>query len=393
VPPFAVVPFAPAPPAPSPSAPSAATAATGSVRGSRARGSVDRPLRDLGLVAPELRDRLARVVDRMRDEFGHAVQVVESGRSQARQDHLYAQGRSRPGPVVTWTRSSEHTRGRAVDVTIDGGYDDTAAFRLLQRVAREEGLQTLGMRDPGHLQLPGDVGGLGPAAALLDRALLGGAIDPSAGEAPELGAWGARVESLSVRAEATARPVAPVGVAAVAPVAGVAPVAAVAGVAQVAAVATVAVPGMPAPDAVPAVAARPASAPPGRTAVGDRIAEAVARRARASEPPAAAPAPALADAPSPTRTHGTTRAMPGRAATRAACAGPRWRATSRPPARRSTPPRRHPPFPPGPPRPRLRPQPPRTTPHRRPRSAPWRRSASPRCSPPRSAAGRGRCRT
>jgi len=42
--------------------------------------------------------------------------VTEGYRPQARQNKLYAQGRSEPGIVVTWTLKSEHTRGRAVDL-------------------------------------------------------------------------------------------------------------------------------------------------------------------------------------------------------------------------------------------------------------------------------------
>ena len=40
---------------------------------------------------------------------GIDIFVTEYHRSQARQDWLYEQGRSRPGKVVTWTRSSNHT--------------------------------------------------------------------------------------------------------------------------------------------------------------------------------------------------------------------------------------------------------------------------------------------
>lgn len=105
-------------------------------------------------VAPELVARVQRVVERMWVEHGHTVEVVEGHRDQARQDRLYAQGRTAPGPVVTWTRHSAHTRGHAMDVMINGGWDDIPAFRTLQEVAAEEGLRTLGMRDPGHLELP-----------------------------------------------------------------------------------------------------------------------------------------------------------------------------------------------------------------------------------------------
>lgn len=96
--------------------------------------------------------RLDRVLQRMKDEFGYEVRVTETFRSQARQDELYAQGRSTPGPTVTWTRNSNHTKGRAADLLIVGG--DDAAYAKLATIAVEEGLRTLGPIDPGHIELP-----------------------------------------------------------------------------------------------------------------------------------------------------------------------------------------------------------------------------------------------
>lgn len=120
--------------------------------------------RDLRKLDPELLTRLQRVVDRMEAEHGHSVELVEGYRSQERQNMLFAQGRGAPGPVVTWTRESAHTSGRAVDVRIDGGWADGRAFARLQQIAQEEGLVTLGMRDPGHLELPDTEGGAGAQA-------------------------------------------------------------------------------------------------------------------------------------------------------------------------------------------------------------------------------------
>jgi hypothetical protein len=111
------------------------------------------PVKNLEAVSPELRGKVERVIERMKNEYGHDVQVVETARSQERQEWLFAQGRTRSGPVVTWTRDSAHTRGDAVDVIIDGSWDNAEGFGRLQRIAREEGLRTLGMKDPGHLEL------------------------------------------------------------------------------------------------------------------------------------------------------------------------------------------------------------------------------------------------
>ncbi len=122
--------------------------------------NVATPVRDIEGLAPEFRARLDRIVDRMRDEFGHDVQVVETVRSGERQEHLYAQGRTAPGPIVTWTTNSAHESGEAADVIIDGKWNHPVAYARLHAIAAEEGVKTLGMRDPGHLELRGSANGL-----------------------------------------------------------------------------------------------------------------------------------------------------------------------------------------------------------------------------------------
>ncbi|HEX7238952.1 MAG TPA: hypothetical protein VF263_01690 [Longimicrobiaceae bacterium] len=220
---------------------------TGPVRGRRRVRGGDDPRevqRDVASLDPEFRARMERVVERMRSEFGHEVRVTETVRDQDRQEYLYQQGRTRPGPVVTWTRSSNHTAGRAADVVIDGSYHNPAGYARLARVAREEGLRTLGARDPGHLELP------------RGAATPGFRPEDGASDAPAAGAPKRWIDGLPGEPHLPARavplvPPAPqvsAGIAREAQVAGVAQVAPVAGVARVAqpaAVARVAAPGAP----------------------------------------------------------------------------------------------------------------------------------------------------
>jgi uncharacterized protein YcbK (DUF882 family) len=128
---------------------------TSSTTATNVTASSDEIVQSTAALDPELQAKLARVMARMRDETGHDVKVAETYRSQGRQDALFAQGRETPGPVVTWTRNSKHTQGRAVDLVLDGGKAGFDAYATLQRIAQEEGLRTLGARDPGHLELPG----------------------------------------------------------------------------------------------------------------------------------------------------------------------------------------------------------------------------------------------
>ena len=72
--------------------------------------------REVEALVPELRQRLDRVIDRMEQEYGYTVEVVETVRTQERQDALFAQGRTTEGPIVTWTRNSRHLGGAAADV-------------------------------------------------------------------------------------------------------------------------------------------------------------------------------------------------------------------------------------------------------------------------------------
>lgn len=116
-------------------------------------GAVDMVDRSIEKLHPALQRRVERVIERMRSEYGHEVELVEGRRTAARQDYLYAQGRTRTGPVVTWTRHSRHTQGQAADLMVDGGWNDPSAYERLNRIAQSEGLRTLGTTDPGHVEL------------------------------------------------------------------------------------------------------------------------------------------------------------------------------------------------------------------------------------------------
>jgi hypothetical protein len=167
-------------------------------------------VRDLNVLQPGFREKVERVVSRIREEFGHEVIVAETWRGQARQERLYEQGRTRDGEVVTWTRHSRHSEGRAADLVIDGGAGGLEGYRQLAQVAQEEGLQTLGAHDPGHVELA--------------RLRLAGGPGASA-----------TITEVSVSATPGSS-----GVVMAAPVAAIAPVASVAPVAAIAPVATVA---------------------------------------------------------------------------------------------------------------------------------------------------------
>jgi peptidoglycan L-alanyl-D-glutamate endopeptidase CwlK len=93
------------------------------------------------------------------DAAGCSVRIGEVRRSQERQRELYAQGRTKAGPVVTWTLNSKYVRGRAFDfdfVSFEHQNDDDA-WEFAGEVGIGLGLvwgPELGIPDYRHFELP-----------------------------------------------------------------------------------------------------------------------------------------------------------------------------------------------------------------------------------------------
>lgn len=73
---------------------------------------------------------------------GINVFVTETYRSQARQNYLYTQGRTRPGQVVTWTTNSNHTGRMAWDIAVSPPQNlyDIATLNRAGQVAKQLGI-------------------------------------------------------------------------------------------------------------------------------------------------------------------------------------------------------------------------------------------------------------
>lgn len=90
---------------------------------------------------------------------GIYIFVTEYHRSQARQNYLYEQGRSRPGDIVTWTKSSNHTSGYAWDIACSPPNDlyDFSIIAKAGAIAKELGIEWGGnwpdTRDTPHFQI------------------------------------------------------------------------------------------------------------------------------------------------------------------------------------------------------------------------------------------------
>lgn len=119
----------------------------------------------LAKVHPELAKRVAPLVQELANQ-GHSIEVVHGLRTFAEQDALFAQGRTKPGQIVTRARGgqSNHNYGLAVDLCpfVNGKPVWNAAPAIwfaIGKAAAKQGLEWGGdwkkFLDKPHVQLPG----------------------------------------------------------------------------------------------------------------------------------------------------------------------------------------------------------------------------------------------
>lgn len=128
---------------------------------------------DVGRVHPEvMRVYNQGIRPQFEEEFPeYRLRITSGFRSRAAQNRLYAQGRTRPGAIVTHARGGEssHNWGLAIDVLIvpRDGRDPWAfahsrqgrkAYRALHEIGRLYGMEDITASVPGdiyHLQVAG----------------------------------------------------------------------------------------------------------------------------------------------------------------------------------------------------------------------------------------------
>lgn len=115
--------------------------------------------KNLATVQPQLA-KLGRELLRRLAAEGLTFKVTSGNRTQAEQDALYAQGRTKPGPKVTWTRKSRHIGGRAIDLTLFSGKNpvwESKHYKRAGEIGEELGLIWGGRwktPDQPHFELP-----------------------------------------------------------------------------------------------------------------------------------------------------------------------------------------------------------------------------------------------
>lgn len=116
-------------------------------------------------VHPELGKRVTAMIEALATQ-GHTIEVVQGLRTFAEQDALFAQGRSKPGQIVTRAKGgqSNHNYGLAVDLCpfVDGKpiwNAPPAEWFELGKEAMKRGLEWGGdwkkFIDKPHVQIPG----------------------------------------------------------------------------------------------------------------------------------------------------------------------------------------------------------------------------------------------
>lgn len=111
-------------------------------------------IRDIGALDPDVQAKTRALIAAAK-QAGHSLDIGETRRTQERQEMLFQKGRSQPGDVATWTLTSDHTPGRAVDFVVNG--DTTGrdpGYSWLQANAPKYGFSVMGQMDPGHVSAP-----------------------------------------------------------------------------------------------------------------------------------------------------------------------------------------------------------------------------------------------
>lgn len=109
---------------------------------------------------PVIRESVREILEALKQE-GHPFELFEAFRSPARQRHLFAQGRTRPGDKVTWVGpwGSFHQYGLAVDLVLkikgqwswDDGGKWAKSWTRMHEIGRSHGLRPISKEKP-HLQ-------------------------------------------------------------------------------------------------------------------------------------------------------------------------------------------------------------------------------------------------
>ena len=157
-------PVTPSPTSPSPTSPSPTSPSPTGTEPNVASPSPSKRSTDLSLLHPVFRKKVVAVQKDLKDA-NVPMKIFEAYRSPERQRRIYGQGRTLPGPIVSFANAwqSMHQYGLAVDMVIDkpgvGMWETGTAearkwWDQYHEIARKNGLEPLSFEKP-HIQLQG----------------------------------------------------------------------------------------------------------------------------------------------------------------------------------------------------------------------------------------------
>lgn len=108
---------------------------------------------DISSLDPQFRKKFDLWRKEVITKYPNAV-VFETKRSQLRQDWLYAQGRTRPWKIVTWTKNSNHKEWKAVDIVFRNNWKLERAwpYNDLIVMAKKYGIKNLAPKELCHFE-------------------------------------------------------------------------------------------------------------------------------------------------------------------------------------------------------------------------------------------------
>ena len=117
--------------------------------------SLTTPDRSIENLNPDFQVKVRMFLEKTKDL---GVFITEGYRSQERQVYLYGQGRQRPWPIITWTLTSQHTEGKAIDIAFNWAVlypENHQIWRNVADIARSCGIDwgyDLWGKDKPHFQ-------------------------------------------------------------------------------------------------------------------------------------------------------------------------------------------------------------------------------------------------
>ena len=104
--------------------------------------NIKQTCRDLGELLPVAQTACRLLFQECYKQGIKDIFITETYRSQARQNYLYQQGRTRPGNIVTWTLNSRHTSRLAWDIAVAPPKPlyDVATLNKVGTIARKLGI-------------------------------------------------------------------------------------------------------------------------------------------------------------------------------------------------------------------------------------------------------------